>query len=104
VHVLYNDAMTNQKIFRRYIENLLSVLRGSDDPTDTAILKYLHKTCSGMEKKIQSKLIGRMGEAPSINWKHNVHPERVRKLIYDARVNKRKPGWARAVVLNAIGE
>jgi len=94
-------AMTNKKILKRYMENLLSVMKRSSDPTDRAVHGYLKKTMAGMDAKVPAK-IREMGEVPSVGWIHNVHPEAIRKLVHDANKNKRRPGWARAMVLKTI--
>lgn len=95
-------AMTNKKIFKRYIENLLSVMKKSSDPTDRAMHQYLNKKGLGLEHKATAK-VREIGEAPAINWAHNVHPENVKKMMEEARLNKHKPGWARSKILKMVG-
>lgn len=93
--------MTNKKILKRYMENLLSVMKRSSDPTDRAVHGYLKKTMPSMETKVPAR-IREMGEVPSVGWMHNIRPEAIRKLVHDANKNKRRPGWARATVLKTI--
>jgi lysyl-tRNA synthetase class I len=100
-HGFEKRAVTNKKIFRSYVNTLLSVLHKSSDPTDRAVHRYLSTHLRGLEKKIPEKVRER-GEAPAINWVHNVRPEKIRKMVQDANENKHKPGWARAEVLKAV--
>lgn len=100
-YVLEKRAMTNKKILKRYIENLLSVMRKSTDPTDRAVHQYLGKNIKGLEGKITAK-IREMGESPAVNWAHNVRPENMRRMMTEARLNKHKPGWARSKILRAV--
>lgn len=94
-------AMTNKKILKRYIENLLSVMKKSKDPTDRAVHQYLNKKVPGMERQISAK-IREMGEGPAINWAHNVHPQKIKNMVREAKLNKHKPGWARSEILKAV--
>jgi len=94
-------AMTNREIYKRYIQNLLNVMKTSKDPTDRAMHKYLGGKMKSLEQKLPEK-IREMGEMPSIGWTHNVKPSAVRKMVHEANTNKHKPGWARAVVLKTI--
>jgi len=93
--------VTNKSILKKYIESLLSVMKKSSDPTDRAVHSYLRKSIVGIDKKVPRK-IREMGEAPAINWAHNVHPEKIRRLVHEANKRKHEPGWARAEVLKTL--
>lgn len=94
-------AMTNKKIFDSYIKNLLSVMKKSKDPTDRSLYKYLATTGTKVEAGVPGR-IRAMGEGPTIGWKHNVHPEKIKNMMHEARIRKHEPGWARSVILKAI--
>lgn len=101
-HGFEKRAVTNKRILKRYIENLLSVMKHSEDPTDRALHSYLKKSNVGIDKKVPSK-IREMGEVPGVEWKHNSHPEMIRGMVREANKNKHRPGWARAQVLKLVG-
>jgi len=94
-------AVTNKTIYRSYIHNLLSVLKASKDPTDKAVHGWLYKKLPNLDKKVTSK-IREMGEAPAINWAHNVKPMEIKSLIHEAKIRKHEPGWARDTVVKAL--
>lgn len=95
-------AMTNKKIMKRYIENLLSVMKKSSDPTDRAVHKYISTKVNGLEPKLTKKLRD-IGESPSLGWIHNVDPKSMKRMVHEANIKKHRPGWARTQVLKTLG-
>ncbi len=92
--------MTNRRILKKYICGLLNRLMKSPDQVDKDIYKYLSKRfvkIVGIDEEIR-----RMGESPSLHWKHNVHPSVLRSLIREANKKRNEAGFARKAILKHV--
>lgn len=92
--------MTNRKILKKYICVLLQRLKKSPRQSDKEVFNYLLKTVkkiTGVDEEIR-----RMGENPSIHWKHNVKPSRLRTLVKEANRRRNDPDYTRSTLLKML--
>jgi hypothetical protein len=89
--------MTNRRIIKKYVCVLLQRLRNSPDQSDREVYNYLLKTV----KKLPGvdDMIRRMGESPSLHWKHNVKPVKLKSIIKEANKKRRDTDYTRSTLL-----
>lgn len=96
-------AMTNKQLLRKYYLGMLEHLKKSKDPTDRALHAHVKGKVLGMGALVPKK-VREMGEAPSVAWRHDVHPEHLKNMFQEANANKTKPGWVRKKLMRDFGE
>jgi len=94
-------AVSNEAAASALINNMFHV--ASKNPAERAALEYLKKSNPNFKSLIK-KWIRRHGEAPQLNWTHNVKPADIKNRIHDVGKHKSEPGWVSQELKKYINE
>lgn len=92
--------MTNRRILKKYVCVLLQRLKKSPDQSDKEVYNYLLKKVkklTGIDEEIR-----RMGENPSLHWKHNVKPVKLKSLVKEANRRRYDSDYTRGTLLKML--